>query len=377
LSSVIFPPAVSLRIGPAHRKALIDPVYVTTICLLPKAASSRTTSFPKRFATSQKGSKSFEIISPLADADMTGKAAQPGKPCVGGKPREKRKRNFQSTLHKTATTMNTKWTALTALLLLSQLTLCQEKKVLFVMSAARELPLKNGKSYPQTGVFLNEFFLAYKAIREAGYGVDFATPGAIVPGIDKESYSDKYWKGKADLKAEAARFVEEDQNFTHPLSLEAVTGQLGDYAGLVVPGGQGLMVDLIRHPTMPGVVKSFSSQGKAVGLICHAPALILSIPRQENPFIGYRVNAVTGFEEFYIEKFVMKGKPQNRKIGRQLKRLGLHYTKGGPGKNYAVRDRELITSQNPFSSEAFGKLYLEALAEYKAKGSLRAPIAGK
>jgi putative intracellular protease/amidase len=273
--------------------------------------------------------------------------------------------------------MKTKWTALAALLLLSQLAFCQEKKVLFVMSAARELPLKNGKFYAQTGVFLNEFFLAYKAIREAGYGVDFATPGAIGPGIDKESYSDKYWKEKADLKTEAVRFVEEDRNFTQPLALEEVTDKLGDYAGLVVPGGQGLMVDLIRHPAMPGVIKSFSSQGKAIGLICHAPALILSIPREENPFIGYRVNAVTGFEEFYIEKFVMKGKPQLRKIGRQLKRLGLRYTKGGPGKNYAVRDRELVTSQNPFSNEAFCKLYLEALGEYNAKGSLRSPLAGK
>jgi putative intracellular protease/amidase len=278
---------------------------------------------------------------------------------------------------KKVTTMKTKWTALAALFLLSQLVLCQEKKVLFIMSAARELPLKNGKSYAQTGVFLIEFFLAYKAIREAGYGVDFATPGAIGPGIDKESYNDKYWKGKTDLKAEAVRFVKEDRSFTQPLSLEEVTGKLGDYAGLVVPGGQGLMVDLMHHPSMAQVIKSFSNEGKAVGLICHAPALILSIPQKENPFIGYRVNSVTGFEEFYIEKFVMKGKPQNRKIGRQLKRLGLDHTKGGPGKNYAVRDRELITSQNPFSNESFSKLYLEALTEYKAKGSLRSPLARK
>jgi putative intracellular protease/amidase len=137
------------------------------------------------------------------------------------------------------------------------------------------------------------------------------------------------------------------------------------------------MVDLLHHPVMPQVLKAFSSEGKAIGLICHAPALLLSVAREENPFVGYRVNAVTGFEEFYIEKFVMKGKPQNRKIGKQLERVGLDYTKGGPGKNYAVRDRELITSQNPFSNGAFSTLYLEALAEYQAKGSLRTTLAGK
>jgi hypothetical protein len=55
-------------------------------------------------------------------------------------------------------------------------------------------------------------------------------------------------------------------------------------------------------------------------LICHAPALILSIPKEENPFIGYKVNSVTGLEELFIENFVMKGKPENRKISQQLKK---------------------------------------------------------
>jgi hypothetical protein len=61
---------------------------------------------------------------------------------------------------------------------------------------------------------------------------------------------------------------------------------------------------------------------KAIGLICHAPALLVSIPKEENPFIGYQVNSVSGFEEFYIEKFVMKGKPQHRKIAKQLRKSG-------------------------------------------------------
>ena len=39
-----------------------------------------------------------------------------------------------------------------------------QKKVLFVMSAAKELQLKNGKTYTETGVFLSEFYLAYKEI---------------------------------------------------------------------------------------------------------------------------------------------------------------------------------------------------------------------
>jgi putative intracellular protease/amidase len=84
-------------------------------------------------------------------------------------------------------------------------------------------------------VFLNEFFLAYQAIQDAGYGVDFATPGAVTPKIDQESYRDKYWKGHKEQQAAAARFVEEDQHFARPLALEQIGGKLSDYAGLIVP----------------------------------------------------------------------------------------------------------------------------------------------
>jgi len=75
------------------------------------------------------------------------------------------------------------------LFLMSSLSIqAQQKKVLFIMSAAKELQLKNGKVYPETGVFLSEFYLAYKEIVNLGYEVDFATPDGVVASIDKESY---------------------------------------------------------------------------------------------------------------------------------------------------------------------------------------------
>ncbi|MGB2761242.1 MAG: hypothetical protein WBC58_14880, partial [Maribacter stanieri] len=52
----------------------------------------------------------------------------------------------------------------------------QNKKILFVLSAADTLELNKGEKLRQTGVFLNEFYLAYKSVTENGYMVDFATP---------------------------------------------------------------------------------------------------------------------------------------------------------------------------------------------------------
>ena len=261
---------------------------------------------------------------------------------------------------------------LLAIFLLSALTIqAQPKKILFIMSAAKELKLNNGKSYPETGVFLSEFYLAYKEIVKSGYEVDFATPSGVASSIDKESYNKKYWGKKDTLIGEATEFVKQNPKFTKPLTLEQAIESINNYSGMVIPGGQGLMVDLFYDKNISKILKDFSQKGKPLGLICHAPALILSIPKEENPFIGYQVNSVTGLEEFFIENFVMKGKPKNRKIAKQLKNLGLTYKKGSPAGNFAVRDRELITSQNPYSNEAFNKLYLEALKEYEIKGTLK------
>src|SRR5690606_2445258 len=136
------------------------------------------------------------------------------------------------------------------------------------------------------------------------------------------------------------------------------------YIGFVIPGGQGLMVDLIEDKHIPQLLKYFAETNKPTGLICHAPSLLLTLPKEQNPYRGFRVNAVSPLEELVIERFIMKGKPENRKIAKQLKQWGLKYKCGPPKANFALKDRNLISSQNPFSGTAFTQLYLEALAAY-------------
>lgn len=254
----------------------------------------------------------------------------------------------------------TKKICLILLQLLLYLVATAQKKVLFVLSAANELQLEKGKSY-KTGVFLSEFYLAYTDIVRAGYEVHFATPNGVKATIDEESYNRKYWSGRDSLIPEAINFIRSNEKFNHPKELLKIINDIHSYSGLVIPGGQGLMTDLIRDQTIPVLLTKFLNSGKSIGLICHAPALLLSIPKEENPFVGYQVNAVTELEELFIETFIIKGKPVNRKIGRQLKKAGLNYKKGRPAKNFAIRDRQLVTSQNPYSGSAFIKLYLEAL----------------
>ncbi|WP_289045920.1 DJ-1/PfpI family protein [uncultured Olleya sp.] len=253
---------------------------------------------------------------------------------------------------------------ITIVMLTNTLLSAQNKKILFVLSAADTLKLNKGQKLRQTGVFLNEFYLAYKSVSENGYAVEFATPNGVVATIDEESINDKYWKKTLDIKNEAIAFIENDSLYNNPITLENAIKNQDSYIGIVIPGGQGLMIDLIDDKNIPILLKHFAEQNKPTGLICHAPSLILTIPEENNPYIGYKVNAVSPFEEFVIEKFIMKGKPKNRKIAKQLKKLGLKYRSGLPKANFAIKDKNLVTSQNPFSSSTFNTLYLEALTEY-------------
>ena len=257
----------------------------------------------------------------------------------------------------------------TTIAMISSITLsAQNKKILFVMSAADTLELNNGQKLRQTGVFLNEFYLAYKAVTENGFVVDFATPNGIVATIDEESINEKYWKDRLKVKNEAVAFVKKDRSFNNPMTLEKAIENKADYTGLIIPGGQGLMIDLMENKSIPFLLKHFAIKNKPTGLICHAASLILTIPEEENPYFGFKVNSVSPFEEFVIERFIMKGRPENRKIAKKLKRLGLKYKCGLPKANFAIKDRNLVTSQNPFSGSAFNKLYLEALTEYLDEG---------
>ncbi len=148
----------------------------------------------------------------------------------------------------------------------------QNKKVLFVLSAADTLELNSGQKKRQTGVFLNEFYLAYKSVVAHGYRVEFATPNGLISTIDEESINDKYWKNQIEVKNEALSFVKKDSAYNNPITLEKAIENESDYIGLLIPGGQGLMVDLMYDAHIPILLKQFAKDNRPTGLICHAPS---------------------------------------------------------------------------------------------------------
>ena len=193
--------------------------------------------------------------------------------------------------------------------------------VLFVLTAAGEQTLTNGKRRG-TGFFLNELYEAHHAVQEAGFEVVFATVDGRPPVVDPESLREKYWRDHPEWLDEARAFVAASAGLARPLTLAAALADEARWSGVVVPGGQGVMIDLFENKDLAALLVRLGATGRPVGLICHAPALLTRLTRDENPFIGRAVTSVSGGEEFIIERFIMKGKARERGLQRQLEAQG-------------------------------------------------------
>lgn len=235
--------------------------------------------------------------------------------------------------------------------------------VLFVLTSASEQPLSDG-STRATGAFLNEVYEPYRALRAAGHTVVVATPEGRRPSVDPESLDDKYWDEHSQHRDSAQQLFEAEATLTEPLTLDQALAHIEEYQGVLIPGGQGVMVDLLDDERVHHLLSRFAESHRPVGLVCHAPA-VLARMREPGSLRGRRLTSVSSFEEFYIETFVMGAEPRFRDIGEALEERGFRHEAAFPGSAHAVRDCNLVTSQNPFSGGAFNAAYLAALRDFR------------
>jgi putative intracellular protease/amidase len=246
-------------------------------------------------------------------------------------------------------------------------TLVTPGSIVMVLSAAQTQTLADG-TVRETGYFLNEFYIPYRELINEGYEVVIATPGGRLPALDPESLDTGYWEDNPQDLARAIDFIETNPQMKAPLSLEEIADSSSDYQAIVVPGGQGVMVDLLNDTVLHELLLDFGRTDRPVGLICHAPAILTRIISDDNPFTGRRVATVSGVEEWFIETFIMGAAAQDRLIGRQLRQDGYRVVRALPGRPHAVRDCNLVTSQNPYSGDPFNELFIEALNDWRNGG---------
>ncbi|MFI7298418.1 type 1 glutamine amidotransferase domain-containing protein [Streptomyces sp. NPDC050121] len=217
-------------------------------------------------------------------------------------------------------------------------------KILFVMTGADHWTLADGTEHP-TGFWAEEAVAPYEAFRAAGHEIVVATPGGVVPTVDKGSLAAEVNGGQEGADRIAATLAAMTE-LRQPIPLEDV--DLGDYAAVFYPGGHGPMEDLAVDAVSGRLLIDALASGRPLGVVCHAPAALLAAVREDgaNAFAGYRIAAFTNAEE------IQAGFGEKAKwlLQDRLTEAGVDVEVGEPWAPKVVVDRNLVTGQNPASS---------------------------
>ncbi|KUL73717.1 MULTISPECIES: type 1 glutamine amidotransferase domain-containing protein [unclassified Streptomyces] len=227
-------------------------------------------------------------------------------------------------------------------------------KILFVMTGADHLTLADGTEHP-TGFWAEEAVAPYEAFRAAGHEITVATPGGVVPTVDKASLAPEFNGGQEGADRVAAVLASMTE-LDAPLRLEDV--RLDDYAAVFYPGGHGPMGDLAADAASGDLLTRALRSGRPLGVVCHGPAALLAATGDGgNAFAGYRVAGFTNEEE-----------TQGGLAGRltwllqdRLTEAGIEVDAGEPWAPHVVTDRNLVTGQNPASSAPLAAELLKRL----------------
>ncbi|GAB0106650.1 type 1 glutamine amidotransferase domain-containing protein [Nocardia sp. JMUB6875] len=228
-------------------------------------------------------------------------------------------------------------------------------KILFVMTGVDYWTLADGSKHP-TGYWAEEFVAPYEAFTKAGHEIVVATPGAVVPAIDRGSLAPEANGGAAGA-ARIAEILDAASELAKPVDLASV--DLGEFDAVYYPGGHGPMEDLAVDPVSGKLLNDALASGKPLGVVCHAPAALLATADAEgsSPFAGYRVTGFTNAEETQAG-FADKAKWL---LQDRLEALGVDFRVGEPWAPHIEVDRNLYTGQNPASSAPLAAELLRAL----------------
>ncbi|MEC3918313.1 type 1 glutamine amidotransferase domain-containing protein [Nocardia sp. CDC160] len=228
-------------------------------------------------------------------------------------------------------------------------------KILFVMTGVDYWTLADGSKHP-TGYWAEEFVAPYEAFTKAGHEIVVATPGGVVPTVDRGSLAPEA-NGGAEGAQRIAEVLDAASELTRPVDLAGV--ELGEFDAVYYPGGHGPMEDLAVNPVSGRLLTDALASGKPLGVVCHAPAALLATADTDgkSPFAGYRVTGFTNAEETQAG-FADKAKwlLQDRLVA-----LGVDFQEGAPWAPHIEVDRNLYTGQNPASSAPLAAELLKAL----------------
>ncbi len=226
-------------------------------------------------------------------------------------------------------------------------------KVLVVATSHDQM----GSTGHRTGVWLEELATPYYALLDGGVELTLVSikGGAIpwdpcsLPAESGEGPGEKP-EEQQEVPASVYRFLSDERAMASARNSPALaSADPGSFDAVFLPGGHGPMWDAANDEELARIVGSMFDQGKVVAAVCHGPAGLVKARRQDGrPLVdGRRVSAFTNTEEEAVGLVaVVPFLLENR-----LKELGGFFERGPDWQPFAVQDGNLITGQNPQSSE--------------------------
>lgn len=220
-------------------------------------------------------------------------------------------------------------------------------KILFVLTSHDKL----GDTGQKTGFWLEEFAAPYYIFKDAKAEITLVSPKGGQPPLDPKS-------DDPSSQTEATKRFKADENAQATLAktLKLSDVSPADYDAVFYPGGHGPLWDLAEDRNSIALIESMFSAGKPVGAVCHAPAVFRHTKAPDgSPLV--KGKSVTGFSNTE-EDAAQLSKVVPFLLEDELKAKGGDYSKGPDWQAYVVGDGNLITGQNPASSEAVAKAML-------------------
>jgi putative intracellular protease/amidase len=225
-------------------------------------------------------------------------------------------------------------------------------KILMLLTSHDQL----GDTGRKTGFWLEEFAAPYYVFRDASADVTLASPEGGQPPLDPKS-------AEPDFRTEATKRFDADDEAQAALAntVKLSDVQAADYDALFYPGGHGPLWDLAEDRRSIALIESMYAAGKPVAAVCHAPAVLKGAELADGSALveGKSLTGFSNSEEAAVQltdivPFLLED---------MLKARGANYSKADDWHSYAVTDGNLITGQNPASSERVAQLVLEKLGQ--------------
>jgi putative intracellular protease/amidase len=152
--------------------------------------------------------------------------------------------------------------------------------------------------------------------------------------------------------------------FQRPVDLSAMTDEeMASFDAVFVPGGHGPMVDLADNADVTRLLQILHRRNATVAALCHGPAALLAAGGRADGewlFEGYRLTCFTDEEE---DQTVTGKLGMPWYLDTALKNAGAVFDDAPAAwVSHVVVDRNLITGQNPGSSESVADAVLKSLA---------------